>query len=74
MDELVGSCVHCAHDVYCTAGFLNGILLDNKKILCFNCKDLLIEAELVGGERWIIFGKHIRFPICRSVRINQVDK
>ncbi|MDM5295265.1 hypothetical protein QUF81_19270 [Peribacillus simplex] len=49
MDELVGSCVRCAHDVYCTAGFLNGILLDNKKILCFNCKDLLFEAALVGG-------------------------
>lgn len=41
MDELVGSCVRCAHDVYCTAGFLNGILLDNKNILCFNCKDIL---------------------------------
>ncbi|MFS0600373.1 hypothetical protein [Peribacillus frigoritolerans] len=41
MDELVGSCVRCAQDVYCTAGFLNGILLDNKNILCFNCKDIL---------------------------------
>lgn len=41
MDELVGSCVRCAHDVYCTAGFLNGILLDNKKILCFKCKEIL---------------------------------
>ncbi|WP_260287264.1 hypothetical protein [Peribacillus aracenensis] len=41
MDELVGTCVRCARNVYCTAGFLNGILLDNKKILCFNCKDIL---------------------------------
>ncbi|WP_170971641.1 hypothetical protein [Peribacillus simplex] len=41
MDELVGPCVRCARDVYCKAGFLNGILLDNKKILCFNCKDIL---------------------------------
>ncbi|SIR53060.1 hypothetical protein SAMN05878482_104151 [Peribacillus simplex] len=41
MDELVGNCVRCARKVYCTAGFLNGILLDNKKILCFNCKDIL---------------------------------
>lgn len=31
MDELVGTCVRCARKVYCTAGFLNGILLDNKK-------------------------------------------
>ncbi|MFY0780479.1 hypothetical protein AB1K18_09250 [Peribacillus simplex] len=53
MDELVGSCVHCGHDVYCTAGFLNGILLDNKKILCFNCKEILnplIEAERSGEQ------------------------
>ncbi|WHY58489.1 hypothetical protein [Peribacillus simplex] len=41
MDELVGTCVRCARKVYCTAGFLNGILLDNKKILCINCNDIL---------------------------------
>ncbi|WP_185151532.1 hypothetical protein [Peribacillus simplex] len=49
MDELVGTCVRCARNVYCTAGFLNGILLENKKILCFNCKDILY--EMIKAER-----------------------
>jgi hypothetical protein len=57
MKELVGSCVRCVHDVYCTDGFLNGIVLENNNILCFNCKDndplieilnQLLEAEKAG--------------------------
>ncbi|WP_363321618.1 hypothetical protein [Polycladomyces subterraneus] len=38
MRELVGPCVCCAKDVYCTDGFLNGIV-DEGKILCFDCQE-----------------------------------
>lgn len=37
--ELVGKCIRCEKDVYCTDGFLNGITVGKGNILCFFCKD-----------------------------------
>lgn len=59
MKELVGSCIRCKKDVFCTDGFFNGITLDHGNILCFDCRDKdplvdllnrLLEAEKAGVE------------------------
>ncbi|WP_449621874.1 hypothetical protein [Robertmurraya sp. Marseille-Q9965] len=39
MIELVGTCIRCNKNVYCTDGFLNGITLGGGRILCFSCKE-----------------------------------
>lgn len=37
MIEEVGKCVNCSKIVYCTDGFLNGIIEENGSLLCFEC-------------------------------------
>lgn len=37
MQELVGHCKECNNNIYCNDGFLNGIVLDDKSIVCFEC-------------------------------------
>lgn len=37
--ELVGNCSECGKKVFCLHGFLNGILDDKKKLLCFECSE-----------------------------------
>ncbi|WP_169507508.1 hypothetical protein [Paenibacillus harenae] len=39
MRELVGSCKECGKDIYCLDGFLNGIVLEDKSIVCFDCSE-----------------------------------
>lgn len=37
MQELVGQCSECGKPIYCKMGFLDGIVQDDKSILCFEC-------------------------------------
>jgi hypothetical protein len=37
--ELVGKCIRCEKNVYCTDGFLNGFTIGKGNILCFSCKE-----------------------------------
>lgn len=37
MTELVGNCCNCGKEVFCLNGFLNGILAEDKQLLCFEC-------------------------------------
>jgi hypothetical protein len=37
--ELVGKCIKCEKDLFCLDGFFNGIILENKAILCFECSE-----------------------------------
>lgn len=37
MQELVGYCKACKRKIYCNDGFVNGIVLDDKTLLCFDC-------------------------------------
>jgi hypothetical protein len=39
MQELVGCCKKCNKTIFCDNGFLNGIVLDDKSLLCFDCSD-----------------------------------
>lgn len=39
MIELVGKCIRCEKNVYCTDGFLNGFTIGKGNILCFSCKE-----------------------------------
>jgi hypothetical protein len=39
MRELVGKCTKCEKDLFCLDGFFNGIILENKTILCFECNE-----------------------------------
>ncbi|MFC6603086.1 hypothetical protein ACFQDF_18690 [Ectobacillus funiculus] len=35
MKELVGTCKCCKKNIYCMAGFLNGVILKQGELLCF---------------------------------------
>lgn len=59
MKELVSHCIRCSKEVFCTDGFLNGHVLDNQNVLCFDCQaddklvgllNQLLEAEKAGVE------------------------
>ncbi len=40
MKELVGNCAECDKEIYCLEGFINGVVLEDKKgILCFDCAE-----------------------------------
>ena len=39
MEELVGVCKHCGKQVYCRDGFLDGIVMPDKTVLCFDCEE-----------------------------------
>ncbi|WP_240377664.1 hypothetical protein [Bacillus piscicola] len=39
MRELVGECAVCGKEVFCLDGFLNGVVDEEKKLLCFECTD-----------------------------------
>lgn len=55
MRELVGSCIRCKKDVFCTDGFFNGYVLEKHNILCFECKEedrlVNIMNELLEAEK-----------------------
>lgn len=37
MQEFVGYCKACERKIYCNDGFINGMLLNDKTLLCFDC-------------------------------------
>lgn len=39
MQELVGCCKECKKQIFCNDGFINGIILDDKTLICFDCFD-----------------------------------
>jgi hypothetical protein len=39
LKELVGRCSICGKELYCLDGFFNGIILESKELVCFNCNE-----------------------------------
>ena len=39
MQELVGRCKECNKQIFCKDGFLAGIVLEDKSLLCFDCSE-----------------------------------
>ncbi|BBH24147.1 hypothetical protein Back11_54920 [Paenibacillus baekrokdamisoli] len=39
MQELVGQCKTCNKHIFCQDGFINGVVLEDKSLLCFDCYD-----------------------------------
>lgn len=35
--EFVGKCKNCQKDIYCNSGFVEGIVLKDKTLICFEC-------------------------------------
>jgi hypothetical protein len=35
--ELVGECKACKKPVFCNDGFINGVVLDDNTLICFEC-------------------------------------
>ncbi|UJF34519.1 hypothetical protein [Paenibacillus hexagrammi] len=45
MRELVGSCKCCGKAIYCDHGFLNGMVMEDRTLLCFDCFNQEDDAE-----------------------------
>ncbi|WP_216830588.1 hypothetical protein [Alkalihalobacterium elongatum] len=43
MDEKVGTCSRCSKTIYCKSGFLNGTILKEGKLICFQSEENDIE-------------------------------
>jgi len=39
MQELVGHCKACKRKIYCNDGFINGIVLEDESLICFDCSE-----------------------------------
>lgn len=39
MQELVGHCKECKREIVCNDGFICGIILEDKSLVCFDCSD-----------------------------------
>jgi hypothetical protein len=39
MQELVGECKACKKQIFCHDGFIDGVVLDDNTLLCFECFD-----------------------------------
>ncbi|WP_199924957.1 hypothetical protein [Paenibacillus sp. IHBB 10380] len=39
MQELVGHCKECKKEIFCNDGFLNGIVSEDKSLVCLDCSD-----------------------------------
>jgi hypothetical protein len=37
MKELIGKCSLCSKELFCLEGFFNGVILENKELVCFEC-------------------------------------
>ncbi len=37
MQELVGECKDCKKPVFCHDGFIDGVVLDDNTLICFEC-------------------------------------
>ncbi len=49
IQELVGSCTACKKPIYCNDGFINGNVLEDKTLLCFECFDKEHEQSPEGN-------------------------
>lgn len=45
MNEFVGKCHQCEKDIYCLDGFLNGVVVEQGNIICFDCVEKEREVE-----------------------------
>jgi hypothetical protein len=45
LKELVGCCSICGKGLYCLEGFFNGVILENKELVCFACANDETEEE-----------------------------
>ena len=45
MKELIGHCAACSKEVYCKGGFLDGVIQEDKSLLCFTCHNKSKEGE-----------------------------
>ncbi|WP_164908552.1 hypothetical protein [Halobacillus litoralis] len=41
MKEWVGVCANCADDIYCKNGFLEGVINEDRTLICFSCDEHL---------------------------------
>lgn len=46
MKEPVGECIDCRKIVYCDGGFLDGIVLKDHSIRCYDCDEKLQKEEI----------------------------
>ncbi|MBP1964407.1 alpha-D-ribose 1-methylphosphonate 5-phosphate C-P lyase [Paenibacillus aceris] len=37
MQEFVGTCKTCGKQIFCREGFLDGVVLEDKSLICFAC-------------------------------------
>jgi hypothetical protein len=37
LKELIGCCFICGKELYCLDGFFNGVILESKELICFEC-------------------------------------
>lgn len=37
--EFVGKCAKCQTDIYCNSGFIEGVVQEDKTLLCFDCSN-----------------------------------
>lgn len=49
MHELVGTCSMCSKPIYCREGFLDGVVLEDKSLVCFECLELSKPREQTNG-------------------------
>jgi hypothetical protein len=40
LKELIGCCSICGKELYCLDGFFNGVILENKELICFECEEV----------------------------------
>lgn len=45
MQEPVGCCKICQKQIFCYGGFINGIVMEDKTLLCFDCFERENEHE-----------------------------
>jgi hypothetical protein len=50
MQELVGLCKECNKNIYCNDGFINGVVLDDKSLICFDCAAIPDTLLKIKGE------------------------
>ena len=51
MQELVGYCISCNKQVFCQDGFINGVVMEDKRLMCFACSVNGTEDESKMGKR-----------------------
>lgn len=48
MQEFVGSCKECGKQIYCNEGFLAGIVMEDKSVICLDCSNQMSTAYPIG--------------------------